>query len=76
MPYELKGTLKLVECLGARTQDQHRGGKRGRDEADGEDAVRVWLCGAAPNTAGEPVEYLKRPDAKLGTAGEIENVPR
>jgi len=73
MPVELKGILKKVECLGARTRVTVAA-------ADGTTValmvkVRKGLvCGSAPN---RPIstEYLKRPNEKLGTAGEIEKLP-
>jgi tetratricopeptide (TPR) repeat protein len=69
MPVELKGTLKQVECLGPRTRVTIAA-------ADGTTVklmvkVRKGLvCASTPN---RPIatEYLKRPDEKLGTAGEI-----
>ncbi len=70
MPYELKGTLTRVECLGTRTRISVA-------EANGKVTKLMvkkrkgLVCGAEP---GIPVslEYLKRPDEKLGTSGEIE----
>ena len=73
MPVELKGVLKQVECTGSRTRVTIAA-------ADGtvtKLAVKVrkgLVCGSAPNRAVS-VEYLKRTDEKLGTAGEIEKLP-
>ena len=74
MPYELKGTLKQIECLGTRTRVSI---------AEANNAVtklmvksrKGLVCGSSPNTPVS-VEYLKRPDEKLGTAGEIDSLPR
>ncbi len=73
MPVELKGSLTQVECLGQQTRISIAA-------ADG--AVTKLLvksrkglvCGSSPKRPVS-VEYLKRPDEKLGTAGEIEKAP-
>ena len=73
VPVELKGVLKQVECTGSRTRVTIA-------SADGtvtKLAVKVrkgLVCGSAPNRA-VAVEYLKRANEKLGTAGEIEKLP-
>ena len=73
MPVALKGTLTQVECLGART----------RVTIAAADGTRVKLmvklrkglvCASTPNRS-VATEYLKRPDERLGTAGEIEKLP-
>jgi len=72
IPVELNGTLKQVECLGAKT--------RATIVAANGTAVKLMVknrrglvCGSAPNRSVS-TEYLKRPDEKLGTAGEIDKL--
>jgi len=73
MPVELRGTLKKVECLGTRTRVTIAA-------ADGSTVAltvksrKGLVCGSTPNRV-VATEYLKRPDEKLGTAGEIEKLP-
>ena len=73
MPVELSGTVKQVECFAAKTRITVAA-------ADGTTTKlmvklrRGLVCGSAPDREVK-LEYLKRPDQKLGTAGEIEKVP-
>ncbi len=73
MPVELKGMLKKVECLGARTRVTVAA-IDGSSVALMVKSRKGLVCGSTPNRAIS-TEYLKRPDEKLGTAGEIEKLP-
>ncbi len=73
-PIHIEGTLKQVECLGKQTRITLE------DEARKE--IRLSVKARAGLTCGPQtprhvsLDYEKRADAKLGTAGEVAAVPR